>query len=185
MLSTLIMAGCADAPSTDGDADAFMTRLMESCGQTLRGAVVEDDTQDATWGGAELVVGPVKCAPRRVEMPLALAGPDGTDASRTWIVTQDGDALTLKHRHLLKDGSVDPVSNYGGTADPARGSAVRQVFPADAESVATFNANDLEASTTNRWVMEHMSGGGLAYELRRPASATAGPRVFRVEVMAE
>lgn len=189
-----VLAGCGSggagmgispgiSQGTGGEAEAFLAGLGELCGRTLTGAVVEDDTNDPVWGGAEIVVGPVACMKDRIAMPLAV----GDDTSRTWIVTPDPERLVLKHRHLLGDGSVDPVSNYGGTADPARGTAVRQVFPVDAESVATFEANGLTASVTNRWVLEVLpgnngSGSGLAYELRRPATDVAAERVFRVEV---
>ena len=55
------------------------------------------------------------------------------------------------------------------------GTAERQEFPVDAESVALFNANDAAVSTTNVWAMEVYPDRMFAYELRRPN------RHFRVE----
>ena len=61
---------------------------------------------------------------------------------------------------------------YGGdTADA--GTATRQQFPVDAESIAMFKANGLTASVTNVWAVEN-DASGFAYELRREG------RFFRV-----
>jgi len=54
---------------------------------------------------------------------------------------------------------------YGGdTATP--GTASRQEFPVDAESIAMFNATGRSVSTTNIWAME-TTPLGFAYELKR------------------
>jgi hypothetical protein len=60
----------------------------------------------------------------------------------------------------------------GDTADA--GSATRQSFPVDAESVALFRANGRAVSVTNIWAVE-VNDARYVYELRR-----AG-RHFRVE----
>ena len=80
------------------------------------------------------------------------------------------------HDHRHRDGKPDPVTLYGGdTASP--GTAVRQEFPVDAESIAGFRANDLPRSVTNVWAME-TDPSRFAYELRRIG---ANARYFRVE----
>jgi hypothetical protein len=64
---------------------------------------------------------------------------------------------------------------YGGdTAAP--GTAMRQEFPVDAESVALFEREGSEASVTNTWAMEVEPGKRFLYELSRP-----GGRLFQVE----
>ena len=63
---------------------------------------------------------------------------------------------------------------YGGDTVDA-GTAQRQAFPVDAESVAMFQREGLAASVTNTWAMEVHPAQMFAYELRRPN------RHFRVE----
>ena len=61
---------------------------------------------------------------------------------------------------------------YGGdTATP--GTATRQEFPVDAESIALFERTGSHASTTNVWAVE-TSDSSYVYELRREG------RLFRV-----
>ena len=86
-----------------------------------------------------------------------------------------GPGLRLKHDHRHADGSPDPVTMYGGESRSA-GTAVRQEFPVDAESVALFEREGLEASVTNTWAMEIEPGKRFLYELSRP-----GGRLFQVE----
>ena len=65
---------------------------------------------------------------------------------------------------------------YGGdTADA--GTPQRQAFPVDAESVAMFQREGLNASVANVWAMEVEPGQRFVYELARPGS----DRLFRVE----
>ena len=56
------------------------------------------------------------------------------------------------------------------------GTALRQAFPVDAESVAMFRREGLEASVSNTWAMEIAPGERFLYELTRP-----GGRRFQVE----
>ena len=64
---------------------------------------------------------------------------------------------------------------YGGDTASA-GTAVRQEFPVDAESIAVFEREGLDASVTNTWAMEVEPGQRFLYELTRP-----GGREFKVE----
>ena len=64
---------------------------------------------------------------------------------------------------------------YGGDTAGA-GTAVRQEFPVDAESIAMFEREGLNASVTNTWAMEIEPGARFLYELARP-----GGRLFQVE----
>jgi hypothetical protein len=90
-------------------------------------------------------------------------------------VSRTGGGLRLKHDHRHADGSPDVLTQYGGdTRTP--GTATRQEFPVDAESIALFEREGSQASVTNTWAMEMVPGQRFAYELSRP-----GGRLFRVE----
>jgi hypothetical protein len=91
------------------------------------------------------------------------------------VLTRTPAGLRLKHDHRHEDGSEDPVSRYGGTAT-SEGTALRQEFPVDAESIAVFEREGLQASTSNTWAMEIGPGQRFGYELSRP-----GGRLFQVE----
>jgi hypothetical protein len=108
---------------------------------------------------------------RRIEIPFHV----GDDRSRTWILTRTADGLRLKHDHRHADGTDDAVTMYGG-GTTAPGTAMRQAFPVDAESVAMFQREGLSASVTNTWAMEVVPGERFVYELSRP-----GGRLFQVE----
>ena len=105
--------------------------------------------------------------------------------SRTWIVTRHGAGaetrFTLKHDHRHADGEADAVTFYGGTSADA-GSARAQDFPVDAESVALFTREGLDASLTNVWHVAVDPAGSkdarFAYQLTRRNDPT---RRFRVE----
>ena len=137
------------------------------CGKSFSGAVVSQDPQDADWRAKTLIVGPIKCdVPNQVEMPLAV----GDNKSRTWFVTGKGETLELRHQHLLEDGSLDPVTNYGGVANTAptvTGNTWRAEFPADDLTVDVFKANGLDVSITNVWALEITPDETLKYELKR------------------
>ena len=99
----------------------------------------------------------------------------GNDRSRTWVVTRTADGLRLKHDHRHENGEPDAVTMYGG-ATVAPGTATRQEFPVDADSVATFRREGLDASVTNTWAMQIDPGKTFVYALTRP-----GGRRFEVE----
>jgi hypothetical protein len=65
---------------------------------------------------------------------------------------------------------------YGGET-ASDGTAARQEFPVDRESVELFEREGLAASTNNVWAMEIEPGGRFVYELARPGTE----RLFRVE----
>jgi len=128
--------------------------------------------------GKALVMHVRSCSKDRIEIPFNV----GDDRSRTWVITRTAQGLRLKHDHRHSDGKPDAVTMYGGdTAD--LGSAGRQAFPVDAESIANFRANGLARSVTNTWTIEVSAASEpdarFAYELTRPAGPTA--RRFRVE----
>jgi hypothetical protein len=114
-----------------------------------------------------------ECRSGEVRIPFHV----GDDRSRTWIVTRTAAGLRLKHDHRHADGAPDELTMYGGdTVTP--GTAGRQQFPADAESIALFTRTGRTVSNSNVWAME-VQPRLFAYELRRPP--IPGGRFFRVE----
>jgi cytochrome c5 len=163
----------AAPPSADSPHDAFLDRLRSHCGQAYAGRIVANQPEqpDDAFEGKALVMHVRECGQTEVKVPFHV----GDDHSRTWVLTRTGTGLRLKHDHRHEDGSDDAVTMYGGdTAAP--GTAQRQEFPVDAESVAMFEREGLSASVTNTWAMEIDPGQRFLYELSRP-----GGRLFQVE----
>lgn len=160
----------------DVPAAVFMDALAQYCGKAFAGRVVANVPASATpdpFEGKALVMHVRGCdAPEReLRVPFHV----GDDRSRTWVLTRIGDGLRLKHDHRHADGSPDAVTLYGGDTREA-GSAARQEFPVDAESVAMFEREGLAGSVRNTWAMEVEPGRRFVYELSRPDG-----RLFRVE----
>lgn len=161
------LPGFASKPAVP--ADAFMAQLTPLCGKAFAGRVVTNDPADAAFADKPLVMHVAACEPGRVRIPFHV----GEDRSRTWVLTRTATGVRLKHDHRHADGTSDKLTMYGGDTR-APGSATRQEFPVDAESIALFRSLDAERSVTNIWAME-ADGVRFAYELRRPG------RHFRVE----
>ncbi|HVL29595.1 MAG TPA: hypothetical protein VM326_02600 [Sphingomicrobium sp.] len=171
-LAAFALSACAGAPAP-APADQFISRLQALCGKAFAGRLVTSDPADAAMAAQPLVMHVRECRPGEVRIPFHV----GDDRSRTWIVTRTAAGLRLKHDHRHADGSPDELTMYGGdTATP--GTAARQEFPVDAESIALFTRTDRTVSTTNVWAME-VTPEIFAYELRRPPFP--GGRFFRVE----
>ena len=171
VLSPLSATAIEAAPSAQ-----FMAALAQHCGQAFAGRVVANVPASATpdpFDGKALVMHVRGCETpeRELRVPFHV----GEDRSRTWVLTRVGDGLRLKHDHRHADGSPDAVTLYGGDTREA-GSAARQAFPVDAESVAMFERTGLAGSVRNTWAMEVEPGRRFVYELSRPDG-----RLFRVE----
>lgn len=150
-----------------------MARLNSLCGQAFAGRLVTTEAADADMAGQTLIMHVRRCSADRVEIPFHV----GANRSRTWVVTRTASGLRLKHDHRHEDGHSDAVTMYGGDTTDA-GTATRQSFPVDAESIGMFRANGLSRSVTNVWTIE-VDNARFAYELRRPPGPDA--RHFRVE----
>ena len=171
-LAFAVLSACASDPPPE-PADAFMAKLHSVCGKAFEGRVVTTDPADASFADKRLVMHVRECSAGEVRIPFHV----GDDRSRTWIVTRTATGLRLKHDHRHADGSSDELTMYGGdTATP--GTAHRQEFPVDAESIALFTRTNRTVSNTNIWAME-VHPAMFAYELRRPP--VPGGRFFRVE----
>jgi len=154
-------------------ADAFMAALSSHCGQAFAGKVRVDvpETPDNSFAGKALVMHVRECRAGVIRVPFHV----GDDRSRTWVLTRTATGLRLKHDHRHQDGTPDESTMYGGdTADA--GTARRQSFPVDAESIAMFGRLGLSASVVNTWAIEIDPGRQFVYELSRP-----GGRLFQVE----
>ena len=183
LVAAFLLTGCgqehSDAPAPASPQSAFVDRLSALCGKAFSGRLVSQDAADDDFKGKPMIMHVARCDEGELHIPFHVgANKDGEwNRSRTWIVTRTAEGLRLKHRHRHKDGTLDTVTNYGGDT-AGEGSAKRQEFPVDAESIALFNANKLQQSVTNIWAME-IDKDRFAYELRRPKEA--GGRFFRVE----
>lgn len=164
-LSSLPVAARADTPQ-----DAFFKNLSALCGQRFEGKVVTTEAADSDFASQRLLMHVRDCSAEEIRIPFWV----GADRSRTWVVTRTATGLRLKHDHRHDDGTTDTLHWYGGDTAGA-GTAERQEFPIDQESIDLFNANNASVSTTNVWAMEVHPRHMFAYELRRPN------RHFRVE----
>ncbi|MBD9478576.1 hypothetical protein [Pseudoxanthomonas sp. PXM02] len=175
-LLALSAATSAHGKEASLPADAFLASLATHCGKAYAGRITANQPASTTpdpFEGKTLVMHVRGCdAPtQEIRVPFHV----GDDHSRTWVITRTAGGLRLKHDHRHEDGSPDPVTMYGGdTADA--GTAQRQAFPVDAESIAMFEREGLAASVTNTWAMELTPAKTFVYELSRPNG-----RLFRVE----
>ena len=165
-----------DAAPRAEPADAFLAALATRCGQAFAGRIVANapkSPEPDAFEGKPLVMHVRGCddPARELKVPFHV----GDDHSRTWVLTRTATGLRLKHDHRHEDGSPDAVTLYGGDT-PGAGTAVRQEFPVDAESIAMFEREGLNASVTNTWAMEIEPDRRFLYELTRP-----GGREFKVE----
>jgi hypothetical protein len=170
-------AEALDAPVPDAaPADAFLAALASHCGEAFAGRIVANEPaspEPDAFEGKDLVMHVRGCddPTRGLRIPFHV----GDDHSRTWVLTRTDDGLRLKHDHRHEDGSPDVQTMYGGETATA-GTAVRQEFPVDAESIELFGRTGADVSTTNTWAMEIEPGSRFLYELSRP-----GGRMFQVE----
>ncbi|MCD7097451.1 hypothetical protein [Stenotrophomonas sp. MMGLT7] len=166
----------ARATAQTQPADRFMAAIAAHCGQAFAGRIVANEPATAApdpFEGKPLVMHVRGCdAPEReLRVPFHV----GEDHSRTWVLTRTGGGLRLKHDHRHADGSEDVLTRYGGDSSAA-GTALRQEFPVDAESIALFRREGSSASLSNTWAMEVEPRKRLLYELSRPDG-----RLFQVE----
>lgn len=165
------LAGCSTtAVAPVAPATPFFNGIAKLCGKSFAGKLVAGDASDADFAKADMRAHVRECS----DTEMRIAFDVGEDTSRTWIISKVGDGLRLKHRHMLKDGSEDPASQYGGDTQDL-GTSMRQEFPVDDFSKQMFVKEGRTVSTTNVWAFEIKPGTSLTYELSRPN------RLFRVE----
>jgi len=175
LTALLALAGCS-SPSPDpvahevanAPADAFLASVAAYCGKAFAGQVVEDNpasTGPDPFAGKPLVMHVRGCEDPAHELRIPFHV--GDDHSRTWVLSRTETGLRLKHDHRHADGSPDAITLYGGDSKRP-GTAQRQEFPVDTDSVAMFRKADMLASTHNTWAMEIDPDRQFVYELTRP-----------------
>lgn len=172
IVAVLLLAGCATTSPTS-QSNRWFERLTRHCGKAYEGRLASTDPADSSFAGQRLVMHVRHCSPVEIRIPFHV----GADRSRTWVISRTAAGLRLKHDHRHEDGSSDALTMYGGDSR-GDGTAVRQLFPADAESIALFTATGRSLSNANVWAME-IGDRLFAYELRRPPGPAE--RFFRVE----
>lgn len=168
----LAVGSCSTLPERS-PADQWFQQIAGLCGRAWEGQVVSTDPADASFAGQRLVMEVRQCTDDEIRIPFHV----GNDRSRTWVIRRTATGLRLKHDHRHEDGTPDALTMYGGDSR-GQGSDGRQEFPADAESIAMFNAQGRGVSKSNVWAIE-VGDTAFAYELRRPPGP--GQRYFRVE----
>lgn len=173
------MSAPAAAPKT---TDIFFDRLTAYCGKAFAGRLVSNEAADADMVDMPLVMHVRNCSVNEIRVPFHVGKADGGwDRSRTWVITRTSEGLRLKHDHRHEDGSHNKVTIYGGDT-ATEGSAQRQEFPVDLESISLFQREGLGRSVTNIWAVEidapKTPSAKFGYELRRIGQ---NARFFRVE----
>lgn len=170
---TLPGHGAANPLGDAHPANAFMARLAQHCGEAFAGRVLVDapPQDNDAFGDRDLIMHVRECSADEIKVPFHV----GDDHSRTWVITRTGQGLRLKHDHRHEDGSDHTVTWYGGDTATV-GTATRQEFPVDQESIDLFEREGLDASTVNVWAIEIEPGTRYLYELARPTG-----RLFQVE----
>lgn len=145
-------------------ADGMFETLQANCGKAFKGTVSRG-AEDDPWRSATLAMHVRDCSDTEIRVPLAF----NEDQSRIWVITRMESGLRLKHDHRHADGSEDAVTWYGGmSAAPDGDEGDTEVnFPVDAESIALFEREGLNASVQNTWQMS-VAGGMFNYRLMRP-----------------
>ena len=150
------LTGCATTPAASNPQNEFFAALTAHCGKAYAGKLASNQDADADMRGKAMVMHVRSCTPDRIEIPFHIdgVGPGGGwDRSRTWVITRTTTGLRLKHDHRHADGSKDELTMYGGDTANA-GTAARQTFPVDAESIALFTRTGRSVSNTNIWSVE-------------------------------
>jgi hypothetical protein len=140
------------------ETDSFWNNLQKLCGKAFTGTVAAAPADDTTFKGKALIMHVRSCEKNRIRIPFFV----GEDKSRTWVLTKmKNGRILLKHDHRHDDGKPDKVTMYGGLTTNS-GSASRQMFPADDETVKV-----IAAAATNVWWIDLVDGDYFSYNLRR------------------
>jgi hypothetical protein len=157
ILTASNLAVFAQTETKNGN-EVFWTELQKLCGKAFAGTLVSAPENDVDFKGKELVMHVRSCEKNRIRIPFFV----GENRSRTWILTRQKDGrILLKHDHRHEDGTPDKVTMYGGLTTSS-GSAARQMFPADQQTV-----DILPAAATNVWWIDLIAGESYSYNLRR------------------
>ncbi len=158
--TTMVLGGCMfSVLSLSAQANqAFIETLISACGSVYVGTMTFPTEGQDSFMGKTLVADLAHCSENKVSIPFAV----GDDKSRTWHISLEGQSLSLKHEHRHDDGSLDEVTDYGGTAIN-QSSALSQSFPADAHTKTL-----IPDAATNVWTLTFSEDKQtLTYHLER------------------
>lgn len=141
----------------ENGSELFWAELQKLCGKSYAGTIAAAPADDTTFKDKELVMHVRSCEKNRIRIPFFV----GNDKSRTWVLTKVKNGILLKHDHRHEDGKPDKTTMYGGLTSNS-GSASRQTFPADQQTV-----DILPAAAGNVWWIEISAGEFFTYNLRR------------------
>ncbi|GAA5186604.1 hypothetical protein [Ferrimonas gelatinilytica] len=148
---------------------AFFDQLRAHCGKAYEGKLVAGGREGDGFTSQRLVMHVRVCEEDQIQIPFHV----GENASRTWILTQTGAGILLKHDHRQPDGSDDESTMYGGHT-LERGYGNYQRFPADDYSKDLFTRLGFPQSNGNVWHMQ-VYPDRFTYHLTRDA------REFRID----
>lgn len=151
---------------------AFFDSLSSMCGERFEGAMTYPESGQDSFAGKTLVAHIQTCDDDEIRIPFTV----GEDKSRTWILRLTSAGLQLKHDHRHKDGSLDEITDYGGTAFE-NGTALQQAFPADAHT-----AELIPEAATNVWQLSFdEESDQLTYHLTRHGKPRFTALLFKSE----
>lgn len=143
LLLAFVALSCSKPDPVPAHVD-FFNFLKTQCGKSYEGVATFTNSDNDPFSGKTLTMTFSECSENQLLIPFDV----GEDKSRTWIMTLSDEGLLFKHKHLLADGSLDSITNYGGWADTT-GTMLVQHFPAD-----EFTAQLIPAAETNVWTWE-------------------------------
>ena len=168
LITPFALLACDSQPAKT--QENFTANIQSLCGQAFAGRLVTDDPEDAAWRDADIKMHMFECAEGEVKIALHV----GQHRSMTWVVSGEGDAVSLRHDHRQKDGSPHALTDFGGTAEAVTNT--RAEFPANPQSIETFEKLGMSDATGRKWALELQSERGVfAYERQRPE------HFFRIE----
>ena len=158
--SCLLASAISATAQQENPNTAFWNDLQRLCGKAFAGTVAAAPADDTTFKDKALVMHVRSCEKNRIRIPFMV----GDDRSRTWVLTRKAGRIELRHDHRHEDGKPDKVTMYGGWTT-SLGTATRQMFPADQQTV-----NVVPAAATNVWWIDLAPGEFYGYSLRRMGS---------------
>ena len=98
-----------------------------------------------SWEDKTMVMHVTVCDDDQIQIPFHM----DQDQSRTWMFINEEGQLRFRHDHRHEDGTPEDLTLYGGYADTERGTAYKQVFPADEYTLEIH-----PRSQNSEWVVE-------------------------------
>ncbi|TVQ91849.1 MAG: hypothetical protein EA393_04365 [Bacteroidetes bacterium] len=124
---------------------AFFNNLRTLCEQSFEGKQIYMQEGRESWEDKRMVMHVTVCEDYVIHIPFHL----NEDRSRTWMFFNENGNLRFRHDHRHEDGTPEEVTMYGGYAEPERGTAYKQIFPAD-----DYTIELIPISVDSEWVVE-------------------------------